>query len=150
MVEIPTDCMIPQCIVGYPESTADRAFLSLYLDQPIRNGWHQLISLVNPIVYLSHIPQCTIQNRNVHICVLNGALWDVGCGTGVLWNLWDWTIVGHVPYPTDSSTPTKLGLWSSLSTKGGMGSHFCSPDCHGNLISGCIRKIYPANTLYPC
>ena len=31
----------------------------------------------------SHIPECTIQNRNVHICVLNGALWDmeqVNCG----------------------------------------------------------------------
>ena len=30
-----------------------------------------------------HIPQCIIQNRNVHISVLNGALWDVGqvhCG----------------------------------------------------------------------
>ena len=27
-------------------------------------------------VHLSHIPQCTIQNRNVHISVLNGALWD--------------------------------------------------------------------------
>ena len=24
-----------------------------------------------------HIPQCTIQNRNVHISVLNGALWDM-------------------------------------------------------------------------
>ena len=24
-----------------------------------------------------HIPQCSIQNRNVHISVLNGALWDM-------------------------------------------------------------------------
>ena len=32
---------------------------------------------------LFHIPQCTIQNRNVHISVLNGTLWDtdqVHCG----------------------------------------------------------------------
>ena len=32
---------------------------------------------------LFHITQCTIQNRNVHISVLNGALWDmepVHCG----------------------------------------------------------------------
>ena len=29
-------------------------------------------------MHLSHIPQCTIQNRNVHISVLNGALWDMG------------------------------------------------------------------------
>ena len=27
--------------------------------------------------HLLHIPQCTIQNRNVHISVLNGALWDM-------------------------------------------------------------------------
>ena len=26
---------------------------------------------------MSHIPQCTIQNRNVHISVLNGVLWDI-------------------------------------------------------------------------
>ena len=34
-------------------------------------------------MHLFHIPQCTIQNRNVHISVLNGALWDmeqVHCG----------------------------------------------------------------------
>ena len=29
-------------------------------------------------MHLSHIPQYTIQNRNVHISVLNGVLWDVG------------------------------------------------------------------------
>ena len=36
-------------------------------------------------MHLSHIPQCIIQNRNVHIFVLNGALWDmeqVHCGIG--------------------------------------------------------------------
>ena len=27
---------------------------------------------------LSHIPQWTFQNMNVHISVLNGVLWDVG------------------------------------------------------------------------
>ena len=34
-------------------------------------------------MHLSHIQQCAIQNRNVHIYVLNGALWDmeqVHCG----------------------------------------------------------------------
>ena len=34
-------------------------------------------------MHLFHIPQCTIQNRNVYISVLNGALWDmeqVHCG----------------------------------------------------------------------
>ena len=34
-------------------------------------------------MYLSHIPQCTIQNRNVHISILDGVLWDMGqvqCG----------------------------------------------------------------------
>ena len=28
-------------------------------------------------MHLFHIPQCSIQNRNVHISVLNGALWDM-------------------------------------------------------------------------
>ena len=28
-------------------------------------------------MHLFHIPQCTIQNRNVTISVLNGALWDM-------------------------------------------------------------------------
>ena len=28
-------------------------------------------------MHLFHIPQCPIQNRNVHISVLNGALWDM-------------------------------------------------------------------------
>ena len=34
-------------------------------------------------MHLFHIPQCTIQNRNVNISVLNGTLWDmeqVHCG----------------------------------------------------------------------
>ena len=45
-------------------------------------------------MHLSHIPQCTIQNRNVHISVLNGTL---GCGTGALWDLWIWSIVLMTP-----------------------------------------------------
>ena len=28
-------------------------------------------------MHLFHVPQCSIQNRNVHISVLNGALWDI-------------------------------------------------------------------------
>ena len=41
------------------------------------------MKFTNPTMHLSHIPQCTIQNRNVHISDLNGALWDMGqvhCG----------------------------------------------------------------------
>ena len=34
-------------------------------------------NLPNPTMHLCHIPQCTIQNRNVYISVLNGALWDI-------------------------------------------------------------------------
>ena len=37
----------------------------------------QLSYFTNPTMHLFHIPQCTIQNRNVHISVLNGALWYV-------------------------------------------------------------------------
>ena len=50
--------------------------------------WYPIKSLqwtspTTPTMHLFHIPQCTIQNRNVHISVLYGALWDmeqVHCG----------------------------------------------------------------------
>ena len=41
-------------------------------------AYSQLIGLTNPTIHLSHIPQYTFQNRNVHIYVLNGALLDMG------------------------------------------------------------------------
>ena len=37
-----------------------------------------LIIFTNPTIHLSHTPQCTIQNRNMHIFLPNGALWDIG------------------------------------------------------------------------
>ena len=40
-------------------------------------------SQIPQMMHLFHVLQCTIQNRNVHISVLNGALWDmeqVFCG----------------------------------------------------------------------
>ena len=42
-------------------------------------------------MHLFHIPHCSIQNRNVHISVLNGALWDMeqmqsgNCELGQFW-----------------------------------------------------------------
>ena len=44
---------------------------------------HKIGSNLYPTTHLSHIPQCTIQNKNVHISVLGGVLWDMGlllCG----------------------------------------------------------------------
>ena len=38
---------------------------------------HQLTYFRNPRMRLFYIPQCSIQNRNVHISVLNRALWDM-------------------------------------------------------------------------
>ena len=35
-------------------------------------------NLTNPIMYLSHIPQYTIQNRNVQISDSNGVLLNMG------------------------------------------------------------------------
>ena len=49
----------------------------------IRKSQTTIFDLPNPTMHLSHIPQCTIQNRNVHISVLNGVLWNMGqlhCG----------------------------------------------------------------------
>ena len=42
-----------------------------------------MANLENPTMHMSHIRQCTTQNRNVYISVMNGALWDMGqvhCG----------------------------------------------------------------------
>ena len=58
--------------------------------------WHnslaslQQTNFTNPRLHLFHIPHCSIQNRNVHISVLNGALGDMEqvhygiCETGQL------------------------------------------------------------------
>ena len=37
----------------------------------------QKTKFTNPIMQLSHIPQCIIQNRYVHLSVMSGALWDM-------------------------------------------------------------------------
>ena len=34
-------------------------------------------NFTNPRMHLFHIPQCSTQNRNVHISVLNGAWWNM-------------------------------------------------------------------------
>ena len=37
----------------------------------------QSFDLSNPTMHLFHVQQRTIQNSNIHISVLNGALWDL-------------------------------------------------------------------------
>ena len=42
-------------------------------------------------MHLSHTPQCTILNKNVHIFVMNGALWEMGqvyCRISELGQFW--------------------------------------------------------------
>ena len=53
-------------------------------------------------MHLSHNPQHTIQNKNVHISVLNGALWNMGqvhfgiCEIDLGWVFFDLTTdIGH-------------------------------------------------------
>ena len=44
------------------------------------NHWHwyhNRTTFTNPRMHLFHIPECSIQNRNMHISVLNGAFWDM-------------------------------------------------------------------------
>ena len=51
-------------------------------------------NFTNLKMHLFDIPQCSIENWNVHISVLNGALWDIGqvhsgiCELGRLWVQW--------------------------------------------------------------
>ena len=56
-------------------------------------------------MHLFHIPQCTIQNRNVHISVLNGVLCDINKSHNT-----------PVPYPTMDHSEQKY-------------AHFCSEWC---------------------
>ena len=63
----------------------------------------QSTNLTNPKMHLFHIPQCTIQNRNVHISVLNGAFGDmeqVHCGICELGQS-EARIRGNVSWSTD-------------------------------------------------
>ena len=43
-------------------------------------------------MHLSHIPQYTIQNRNVHLSVLNGVLWDM---EQLYWKICEIGLIGH-------------------------------------------------------
>ena len=50
----------------------------------------EFTNLINPTGSLPHIPQYTIQNRNVHICVLDGVFWGAGlvhCGFFKYWSI---------------------------------------------------------------
>ena len=53
--------------------------------------WQQYTNPKTPTMHLSHIRQYTIQNRNVHITVLNGVLW----GIGQVHYCSEWCIVGY-------------------------------------------------------
>ena len=50
------------------------------------------VNFISPTMHRSHIPQYIIQNRNEHISVLNGALWENEevhggfCDFGLLWH----------------------------------------------------------------
>ena len=55
-------------------SSPEALFITDLLDSTNKD---QLTSFTNHTMHLSHIPQCTIQNRNVPISVLNDALWDM-------------------------------------------------------------------------
>ena len=71
----------------------------------------QWTNLTNPRMHLFHIPQGSIQNRNVHISVLNGELWDMAqvhsgiCELGPLDRLFllseDWII--ELPFKNRNS-----------------------------------------------
>ena len=50
----------------------NREVLNAFSTQVNMDG--DLQQLTNPIIYLFHMSQCTIQNSNAHISVLNGAL----------------------------------------------------------------------------
>ena len=52
---------------------------SMAISEWARTTWTTLewTNFTNPRMHLFHIPECSIQSRNVHISVLNGAFWDM-------------------------------------------------------------------------
>ena len=59
-------------------SDINQSIVQKFIKQPIFTCICLQTKFTNPTMHMSHIPQCIIQNRNVHISVLNGALWDIG------------------------------------------------------------------------
>ena len=67
-------------LVPYPTMLHSRTEMYTFLFWMEHCGiWNRCIlgAFTNPRMHLFRIPQCSIQNRNVHISVLNGALWDM-------------------------------------------------------------------------
>ena len=72
------DALAP-CVV----TTSTVMLFAVYYKRFTGYHWQWPWNLTNPSINLFHTPQFPIQNRNVHISVLNGALWDmkqVDCG----------------------------------------------------------------------
>ena len=63
---------IPRYI--YHVVSTDQTHLRINSTMVLRGEW---INVANYRMHLFHIPQSFIQNRNVHLSVLNGALWEM-------------------------------------------------------------------------
>ena len=69
----------------------------------------QLTQFTNPIMHMYHIPQWTIQNRNVPIYLCSDFC-IAGYGTGAIWDLW------IVSYETDELISTSR-VWTNLNDR---------------------------------
>ena len=58
-------------------------------------------------MHLFHIPLCSIQNRIVHICVLNGALWDMAQVNSGICELGQLRYTDVIPDETEATKPVK-------------------------------------------
>ena len=102
-VRIPTGHVYPQSIAVYPKSNASYTSPNIYLKHKLRQNPHN-----------TPVPYATMHHFVTDMCTFllqNGVLLHMGlvhCGICV-------QAMSHT-YPTDSTTTTKLGLWSSLST----------------------------------
>ena len=61
-----------QCISNWVTAVLYQAIMHC-----VRLSFTRSLTFTNTTMHLFHIPQCTIQNRNVHISILNSALWDM-------------------------------------------------------------------------
>ena len=59
---------------NHPHPKPRGRFIGFRIGQRWTRQW---TNFTKPRMHLFHTPQCFIRNRNVHIYVLNGALWDI-------------------------------------------------------------------------
>ena len=83
-----------------------------------------------------HIPHCSIQNRNMHISVLNGALWDMEQVRSGICEIGQFRLFNTTCNDVQATPHTTH--WQP-----------CTPDCDCVIVYSCDTSVIPAPSA-PC